>query len=162
MNKKKSCIAVLVLVMLFSFTACGGSSDTKGASGDVAVVSSADEQKVVEELAEEAEAVPQPDTKAAANGVSEDSSAQTAEDKLLGDWADINDETRMVKISVNSGEYTYTDSDGSYKGTFKDGILTIKISDAENDTAMVFIDSKTKNLVTNYQGDIYEFTRKVE
>lgn len=162
MNIKKSCITALILVMLSSLVACGGSTSAESASSGGTAVSSTDEQNVVDQLAKEAEAVPQPDTQPAANEVSTDSSTQTAEEKLLGDWADINDETRLVKVTVNGSEYTYTDPDGSYKGTFKDGILTIKISDAENDTAMVFIDGKSGNLVTNYQGDIYEFTRKVE
>ena len=159
---KRSCITALALVIIFIFAACSGNTGAEGASGDVASVSAADEQKVVEKLAEAAEEVPQPDTQAAADGVSTDSSVQTAEEKLLGDWADINDETRLVKITVNGSEYTYTDPDGSYRGTVMDGVLAIKISEAENDTAMVFIDSKTGNLVTNYQGDIYEFTRKAE
>jgi hypothetical protein len=161
-NIRKFCITALILVMLSSLVACGGSTNADNASSDVAPVSSTDEQKVVDQLSEEAEAVPQPAIQEAASEVATDSSTQTEEEKLLGDWTDINDETRLVKVSVNGSEYTYTDPDGSYKGTFKDGILTIKISEAENDTAKVFIDSKSGNLVTNYQGDIYEFTRKVE
>lgn len=159
MNLRKSYIAMVVMALIFSLAACGGSSGTDASSGSAAV-SSADQQEVVDKLAEDAEAVPEPDTQTAA--VSTDSSAQTSEEKLLGEWADINDETRTVKITANGSEYEYTDPDGAYKGTVKDGVLTIKISDAENDTAMVFIDSKTGNLVTNYQGDIYEFTRKIQ
>jgi len=89
-------------------------------------------------------------------------SAEAAADKLTGEWADINDAARVVKISSNGSEYQYADPDGTYAGTVKDGVLTIQISDAENDTAEVFIDAKTGNLVTNYQGDIYEFTKKLQ
>jgi uncharacterized protein YdeI (BOF family) len=79
---------------------------------------------------------------------------------LLGEWNDISDLSRFVKLTKNGSEYTYQDNDGTYKGTYKDGILTITLSDAANDTAKVYIDSKTGNLITNYQGDIYTFSKK--
>lgn len=160
MNLKGLMASILVLVMIFSLAACGGSNN---ASSDApATISTADQQEVINNLAQEAADVPKPDTQIIEGTTSPDSTAPDTENKLLGEWADINDATRIVKVTKNGEEYQYADPDGTYNGTMKDGILTIKISDAENDTAMVFIDSKTGNLVTNYQGDIYEFTKKVQ
>ena len=158
MNKKRSLVVVIVLAMVFTLAACGGSTDT--VSGDTASISSAQQQEVIDQLAKEAAAVPEPDTKTAAvAATSPESTSAGTVDKLIGEWADINDATRIVKITSNGTEYQYVDPDGTYSGTMADGILTIKISDAANDTATVFIDAKTGNLVTNYQGDIYEFTK---
>jgi hypothetical protein len=165
MNWKKSLSIAVVIVMIFSLAACGGSKED--GSQESASISSAEQQEVINQLAEEAAAVPEPDTQAAVEAAAtqdsstvQDSSAAT--DKLTGEWADINDAARVVKITSNGSEYQYADPDGTYAGTVKDGVLTIQISDAENDTAEVFIDAKTGNLVTNYQGDIYEFTKKLQ
>ena len=162
MGQNKFLAIVIVFIMIFSLAACGGDNAEESAA---AAVSSAVQQDVIEELAEKAAEVPVPDTQAAASA---DAAADANEaesssiEKLLGDWTDVNDVSRFVKISENGGQYEYEDLDGKYPGTYKDGILTIKISDAENDTATVFIDVKTGNMVTNYQGDIYEFSRKLD
>lgn len=166
MSRKSSLAVALVFIMIFSLTACGGSKD-KGADESTAV-SSTVQQEVIEELAEEAAEVPMPEAETAA---STDAAADTATEangteassaeKLLGDWTDINDVNRFVKITSNGDQYEYEDVDGKYPGTIVDGVLIIKISDSENDTASVFIDAKTGNMVTNYQGDIYEFNRKL-
>jgi uncharacterized iron-regulated membrane protein len=151
----------IALIMIFSLAACGQSKEASS-EGSVSI-STADQQEVADQLAEEAAAVPEPDTQAVPEAsAASDSSLASNEDKLVGEWVDINDATRTVKIASNGSEYQYTDADGTYSGTVKDGVLTIKISDAEGDTAMVFIDAKTGNMVTNYQGDIYEFTKNVQ
>ena len=163
MGQKNFLAIVIIFIMIFSLTACGG--DNANESAEAAAVSSAAQQEVIEELAEKAAEVPMPDTQAAASA---DAAADVNEaesssiEKLLGDWTDVNDVSRFVKITDNGGQYEYEDVDGKYPGTYKDGILTIKITDAENDTATVFIDVKTGNMVTNYQGDIYEFSRKLD
>ncbi len=159
---RKLWTVVLAFALIFSLAACGESKGNTTATSEGESVSTEALQEVVDKLAEEAQAVPQPDTKIAeADSATGEASLDTVEDKLLGDWVDINAADRVVNITKNGDQYQYKDSDGAYAGTFKDGVLTIKISDAENDTAKVFIDSKTGNMVTDYQGDIYEFTRKV-
>lgn len=160
MNLRKFLTIAVVLVMALSLAACGGSKET--ASEESVSISTADQQQVINQLAEEAAAVPEPETQAAVQATASQDGTAGEVDKLVGEWADVNDATRVVKITSNGTEYQYTDPDGTYTGTAKDGVLTIKISDAENDTASVFIDAKTGNLVTNYQGDIYEFTKKLQ
>ena len=163
MGQYKFLAIVIVFLMIFSLAACGGDNAEESASA--AAVSSEVQKEVIKELAEKAAEVPVPDTQAAASA---DAAADVNEaesssiEKLLGDWTDVNDVSRIVKITENAGQYDYEDADGKYPGTYKDGILTITISDAENDTAMVFLDVKTGNMVTNYQGDIYEFSRKLD
>ena len=148
----KVSVMVLTLVAMFSvFTACGNNSKGNGDESSVAPEISTVEQSVVgEQLKAEAEKVPEPDTKAAVTS-----------DSLLGGWNDINDATRFVEIAKNGEEYQYKDNDGTYTGTFADGVLTIKVSDAENDTAKVFLETETGNLILDYQGDIYEFTKRL-
>ena len=152
----------LASILIFSLTACGGS---KGENTNKTTAISEEAQKqVVEKLAEEAAQVPVPDTAAAAaadKAAAENEAETSSIEKLLGEWTDINDAARLVKITENDGQFVYENADGKYQGSFKDGVLTIKVSDNENDTAMVFIDVKTGNMVTNYQGDIYEFSRKI-
>ena len=163
MRRKSFWAVVLVFIMIFSLVACGSSKDKD--TDETAAISSSVQQEVIEELAEEAAEVPMPDVEAAASteatADTNDAEASSTE-KLLGDWTDINDVNRFVKITNNGDQYEYEDVDGKYPGTIKDGIMTIKISEAENDTADVFIDAKTGNMVTNYQGDIYEFSRKLD
>ena len=162
MTGKRFMLIIAAMAMVFTLAACGGASK-EAAAGEAATISTADQQEVLNQMAKDASAVPVPDTKAveaATTTGATDSAPGGAIDKLLGKWEDINDAAKVVTITSNGDGYQYEDSDGTYSGTLKDGVLTIKISDAQNDTATVFIDSKTHNLVTNYQGDIYEFSRK--
>lgn len=163
MKGTKFLMIILTLAMVFSFTACGEGKEE--ADEGIAVISEEEQQEVIDKLAEEASEVPVPDVEAAASAdaAAQENEAETASDeKLLGEWADINDISRFVIITKSGEQYEYEDVDGKYPGTYKDGILTIQISDAEGDTAKVFIDSKTGNMVTDYLGDIYEFSRKID
>jgi hypothetical protein len=153
MRQKYLLAVFLVFTLIFSLSACGSSKDSSTA--EVSSISAADQQAAVDKLAADAEKIPEPDTKAAA-------ATNANGDDLLGNWSDVADASRGLTISKTGDVFQYKDNDGTYTGTVKDGVLTIKISDAENDTAMVFIDPKTKNLVTNYQGDIYEYSKKIE
>lgn len=167
---------LLAVVLIFSLSACGG----KGTSADTSAVSSADKQARADKLAEEAEKIPEPDTvqdQSAGTGESTSTSSSSSTtttttadvaapsaanpDKLLGDWVDVTNVDRFAKITKDGDKYTYQDNDSTYPGTVKDGVLIIQISSDPNDTAQVFIDSSTGNLVTNYQGDLYEFSKKV-
>lgn len=155
-------VVVLIFIMLFSLTACGSKNES---SAETAEASTAAQQDVIEKLAEEAAEVPAPNAEVAASGDSAAAGNETqisSAEKLLGEWADINNESRFVKISNIGDQYEYENADGKYQGIYKDGVLTIKVSDVQGDTAMVFIDAKTGNMVTNYQGDIYEYTRKAQ
>lgn len=149
MKKKNLLVVFIVLALIFSLSACGGKDNS---SPESLALSEADQQAAADKLAAEAEKIPEPDTK---------SSSTANIDNLLGEWNDVSDSTRFVKVTKEGDLYKYEDNDGSYSGTAKDGVLTIQISDAANDTAMVFMDPETKNLVTNYQGDIYEYSKKL-
>lgn len=157
MKHSRLVVLLLALSLFFVLTACGGDS-----SPSVPKVSPADEQALAEKLAAEAQKVPEPaaDTTDGAGAPTQVKEA-AALDKLVGDWVDVSNPDRFVKITKDGDAYKYQDNDGTYPGTAGDGFITVKISDDPDDTAKVFIDQSTGNLVTNYQGDIYEFTRKL-
>lgn len=156
--------AVLPALLLISgLSACGGGS---GSSPATDTVSSADRQALADKLAAEAEKVPEPDKSPTEPTTAETGSAgeapeAAAVDKLLGEWNDVINDGRYVKITKEGDTYKYEDNDGAYSGKMQDGILVIQVSESPDDTARVFIDASTGNLVTDYQGDIYEFSRKL-
>lgn len=157
MKHSRLVVLLLTLSLVFVFTACGGDS-----SSSVPKVSPADEQALADKLAAEAQKVPEPAAVTTAGpGTSATDPDAAALDKLVGDWVDVSNPDRFAKITKDGDAYKYQDNDGTYPGTAGDGFITVKISDAPDDTAKVFIDQSTGNLVTNYQGDIYEFTRKL-
>lgn len=134
-------LGLLAVVLLFAFTACGGDS--------AADEQTSDEQSVQAYVTPEAEVVQQviaePDSKAAVSD-------------LVGNWEDISDPTRFVKITKNGEEYAYEDNEGPLPATFADGALTLKVSDT--DTCKVYIDAATGHLMSVYLDNISEYTKK--
>jgi len=131
-------IVMLIFLMVLGLAACGNTDSSSSTTTISTIEQKADEEKV-----------PEPDTKTFISA-----------DTLLGEWNDVNDAKRFVEITKDGDNYQYKDNEGTYPGTYKDNVLTIKVSNAKNDTAIVFVDAKTNNLVTKYQGNIFKFTRK--
>ncbi len=154
---------ILAVLLLVSVTACGSN---QGSNSRESSLSLEEQKAVMDKLAAEATEVPHPETMPSAGETSApaaDAGVQVGvarAEQLLGTWLDATNEDRTAKISKDGDTFLFEDNEGKYQGTFKDGVLILKISEDENDTARVFIDSKIQHLVMDYQGDIYEFNRK--
>lgn len=79
------------------------------------------------------------------------------DDSVLGNWTDISDDTRYAKITKSDAGYQYQDPEGTYAATFKDGVLKVQVSTEE--TADVYFDAKSGNLVVVYQGSMTMFKK---
>lgn len=135
-------LCVLVFVFLIVIAACSnGDSDSSN--------SQTSQQDVVAETSPEPETVEQTIPIA-------DSSSNI--ESLLGSWLDISDSNRFANILKAGEGYELEDNESKYPATFENGILKVKVSDTE--TADVYIDSKTGNMLSVYQGNISEYRKK--
>jgi hypothetical protein len=78
-------------------------------------------------------------------------------DSLLGTWTDVNSVDRFAEITKTDTGYLYKDNEGTYPATFKDGKLTLQLSDTE--TAEVSYDIKTGHMFSIYQDSPTEFKK---
>lgn len=131
----------MVAALLFTFTACGGDASTSQegtASNGQEAVATAQEPATVES------ALPKVDTGAAA-------------DSMLGEWKDTVDNTHFSKITKTDSGYQLEDNDGKYPATFKEGKLSVKVT--ESDTAEAYIDTNTGHLFILFQDGLTEFAK---
>lgn len=149
--KASKLLTVLVIVAVFAIgvTACNDKKEensTTQATVDTlttaelqSIQSATDQQQTV------GETIPTPNDTASVNN-------------LLGSWTDIYTPSNFAKITKTSKGYQYEDNAGKYQGTFKNGIITLKV-DAKNN-AKVYFDAKTGHMFMEYQGYPYEFKKK--
>jgi hypothetical protein len=80
-------------------------------------------------------------------------------DTVVGEWVDVSDSTRFANVTkASDGTVAWEDNEGKYTTTFKDGALTINVSDTE--TATAFFDAKTSELVCVFGGQETRFKKK--
>jgi hypothetical protein len=138
-STKKLVICILAFILLVSLTACGGASSQQGSDQSATDKPAVAEQATVEQVADA------PDTKVSG-------------DALAGSWVDINSPDRFVKITKTGDVYEYEDNEGKLPATFANGVLKLKVSDT--DTADVYINAETGNLLSVYQDNISEYKKK--
>lgn len=141
MNSKKILIIFgVLLILIISISACGNSNN-EADKQQASIQNATDQHETVEQ------AIAEPDSK-------------ENMDSLLGDWIDINAKDCFAQITKVGTDYQYEDNDGKYAGTFKDGILKVKVTDSDTDTADVYIDATTGHMVLVYQNCTTEFEKK--
>lgn len=123
------------VVLTASLAACGG-ADNSSVSSDSAAVSP-EQATIVQSL-------PQPDT-------------ALKDDSVLGDWTDIYDDSRYTKITKSDTGYQYQDPEATYTATFADGVLKVQVN--ADETADVYFDAASGNLVSVYQGSASWFKK---
>ena len=147
-NLKKVAILILVFALPALITACGNND-----SG----------QQVDAQQQSEAEAVQssiqaETDQVAAASEVIQTADTKASVDSLIGSWIDINTPERFANITKTDTEYQFEDNEGKYPATFIDGVLKVKASDSV--TVDVHIDTETGHMLSVYDGNITEFSKK--
>lgn len=133
-------------MLVLSLAACGGSSNTSASSGETTV--SADESANATEAAEsDVAAVSEPtaDIKASV-------------DSVLGNWIEVDTPDRFANITQAGNDYSYEDPEGTYEATFADGVLKVKVTDT--DTADVYFDAASGNLIITYQDSLVKLKKK--
>lgn len=145
-SRKVLFIGTLIVAFLFVLSGCGSG----GNEGDSSDQSAAAEESV----AAQAETVEQVVTEQIAEAVD----TQATVDELVGEWVDIVEADRFVKISKEGTEYQYEDNEGKLSATFDNGVLKVKVSDSE--TADVYIDTDSGHLLLSYQDNISEYAKK--
>lgn len=153
-SKKILAICILVIVMLAGLCACGGNSDVSTDSQTV------DKAQAAKQAEEEAVIQAQTNQQATAEVVIPTAEPESSVDSLIGSWTDINSPDRFANIIKTESGYELEDNDGKYPGEFKDGVLKLKVSDSDGDTADVYVDAKTGHMFLAYKGDIAEFQTK--
>lgn len=141
MLKRRKLIGVLIMVTIISiyFSACGNNNSGNNSTEPVG--------KEVEVI------IPEPTPEPTPAPVS-----TATDDTVIGEWVDINSSDCFVKITQIGDSYQYEDNDGQYPATYKDGILTVNVTDT--DTAKVFVDANSKHLFTEFQGNKAELRKK--
>lgn len=140
--------------MLAGLCACGSKTDA------VTDSKTADEAQAAKQAEEQAVIQAQTNQQATAEVVIPTAEADSSVDSLLGNWIDVNSPDRFANITKTESAYQFEDNDGKYTGDFKDGVLKIKVSETDGDTADVYIDAKTGHMFSAYKGDITEFQKK--
>jgi predicted small secreted protein len=138
----KSSKILVILFLAFAIpvcmTACG---DTSSISSDRQATGSQDAaQQATAQLALAAA-----ETKASVDG-------------LIGSWTDIASADRFVNITKTDTGYQYEDNEGKYPATFTEGVLKVEVSDSI--TVDVYIDATTGHMLSVYQENISEFSKK--
>lgn len=132
---------VLSMVIVFSISACGGSSEGNQASSE-SQVQVAEETPFVDDI-------PTPDVETV-NPITVDT--------FIGEWQEGEAQDRLVTISKTDSGFEYKDNEGAYPATFAEGVLKLNV--AENDYAKVFIDSKSGKIYLSYQDSLTELIKK--
>jgi hypothetical protein len=138
-------IFILVFVLSTIITACGSNEASSSQQQSEAVQSSI--QAETDQVAAASEVIPTADSKASV-------------DNLLGSWTDINSPDSFANIIKTDTGYQFQDNDGKYPAEFIDGVLKVKVSDNETDTADVYIDVNTSHMLVDYQGSTSEYSKK--
>lgn len=137
-------IGIVCTVVLFAFTGCGSKSD-EGTSGETAAQ-------------EQVEAVPETVVQNTAEQITESADVETTVDEFEGSWVGVDDATLFVNITKAGDQYEYEDNDGKYQASFSEGILKVVV--AENDTADVYVDKESGNLVLVYMDSTIQYVKK--
>jgi hypothetical protein len=154
-NGRNLLAIMLVLVMLVFLSACGGSGATNETVGTGTNQDSVETTAAADSAgnAAQTEAV----TAVASDGLPTADSKATV-DSLLGSWVDIDSAEKFANITKTDSGYQYEDNDATYEATFADGVLTVKVSDT--DSAQVYLDSKSGNMIATYQDGYQKFKKK--
>jgi hypothetical protein len=144
-------ILILVFALVAGMTACGNNkTSSSGQQADTQQQSEAVQSSIqaeTDQVAVASEVIPTVDSKASA-------------DSLIGSWKDINSPDRIVNITKTDTGYEYADNEGKYPAIFKDGVLKVKVSDSDSDTADIYVDAKTGHMLSVYQGNTSEYSKK--
>jgi hypothetical protein len=149
-------ISILVTALLAALSACGNNKNATDQQSD------SQQQTAATQQSDAAQSSTQAGTGQQAI-VTE--SMQTADpkasvDDLIGSWTDINSPDRFAKITKTDTGYQYEDNEGKYPATYKDGVLKVKVSDNDTDTADIYIDKNTGHMISTYQDNISEYSKK--
>lgn len=155
-SKKMLIVYILMFVLLAGITACGNNNaitSDQQSSGQAEVPAATDQQS-----SDQAEVPAATDQQATVQGAIPTADTKASVDVLIGSWSDISSPERFANITRIDSGYQYEDNEGKYPGTFKDGVLTLNVSDT--DTADVYIDPTTGHMFLVYQDNISEFEKK--
>ena len=145
-SSKMLVVFFLVFTLLVGITACG-SNET----------ASSEEQEEVEQQTAVQEDT---DLQAAVEQVMPTADSSASVDSLIGSWIDIDSNDRFANITKTDIGYQYEDNEGKYPATFEGGVLKVKVSNSEGDTADVYIDAETGHMLVFYQDSISEHRKK--
>ena len=145
-SSKMLVVFFLVFTLLVGITACG-SNET----------ASSEEQEEVEQQTAVQEDT---DLQAAVEQVMPTADSSASVDSLIGSWIDIDSNDRFANITKTDTGYQYEDNEGKYPATFEGGVLKVKVSNSEGDTADVYIDAETGHMLVFYQDSISEHRKK--
>lgn len=142
-------VGIIIAVLLLSMTACGKSSDSNDEQTSVTQSEEIDQsiQDATNQQATLEQALPTVDPN------------ETA-DVLIGSWYEKSSPEHFVNITKVEEGYQVEDNDGKYAATFGQGILTVKVSDTETDTASIFYDAKSGRIILVYQDVPTQFEKK--
>lgn len=151
----KSSKILVILILVFALpaliTACGSNiTSSSGQQADAQQQSESVQSSIkteTEQVTVESEVIPIADPKASV-------------DSLIGSWTDINSPDCFASITKTDTGYEYADNEGKYPATFKDGVLKVKVSDSDSDTADIYIDANTGHMLSDYQGNTSEYSKK--
>jgi hypothetical protein len=152
-------ILVLLCIIVVGMIGCGnkGSADSTGDTSSLQ-----DESMMQEDTSVQDQDSTQQATGKAVTEVVEQTmptaNKQTTVENFLGEWKDINDGSRFAKITKTGTAYEYEDNEGKYPATFENGALKVKPSD--DIIVTVIIDQKTGHMISEYQGNESEFSKK--
>lgn len=65
---------------------------------------------------------------------------------------------RYAVISKSGNTYVYEDNEGKYIAVLKEGVLEIKVTEAE--TAIAYLEESTGNLILEYKESMWEYSRE--
>jgi hypothetical protein len=145
-TKRMLVVFISLIFILVTFTACGGNSSSEQVSSDQQVSGNVTgSQSDTDAQAVANQDVPVPDPKVSADG-------------LIGSGTDISSPDRFITIVKSGEEYQVEDNEGKYPGTFKDGVLSIQVTDL--DKAEIFVDPKSGHLFSFFQYNQTEYKKK--
>lgn len=141
-NLKVVIVLISTFALIIGLSACGDNTASSGQQSDTQVTTVQETEKQTEVVEQ---VMPSPDQKASA-------------DNLVGNWVGIDSPDFFVKITKTDAGYEYEDNEGKYTATFVDGVLKVQVGD--NDTADVYINPETGHLLTSYQENTSEYSKK--
>ncbi|HEX2947159.1 MAG TPA: hypothetical protein VHT96_14535 [Clostridia bacterium] len=156
---KTSVVLMLVLVLTFAVTACGGgSSDSTAEYSSTDWSASPSESLSADEAAVQAQTNQEATVEAALPAAD---TAKASDTDLLGTWTDVNAPDRYATITKTDTGYQYEDNEGKYPATLVDGVLKVQVLESDpTDTADVYIEAESGHLLSVYQDNQSEFVKK--
>lgn len=160
MLKKSRILALLMAIMLLTMLFAGcNSKKTENTDTDTSVEDKATDEDT--DATDDTEATDSEETEQVELTFPEADKTATV-DSILGNWVESGnpDNKVTIKASTEAGRYDFSDKDGTYTGDFKEGVLTLTISDTPDDIASVLYDKATDMLYSKYMDSITTYTKE--